>query len=63
MLKKNIRLKVACIEKGIKQYELARFLGIDESLISKHINGIRELSEENINKATEFLRVNKENII
>ena len=63
MLKKNIKLKVACIEKRIKQYELARLLGIDESLISKHINGVRELSEENINKAAEFLKVNKKSIL
>ena len=62
MLKKNIKLKLICIEKGVKQYELARFLGIDESLISKHINGARELSEENKNKVAEFLKVKKENM-
>lgn len=35
----NIPLKVALIERGIKQFDLSRLLGVDPAKVSKIVNG------------------------
>ncbi len=61
-IKRNINLKKILIDRGIKQYEIANVLGIDESLISKHINGARELREEIKEKLAKLINIKKEDI-
>lgn len=61
-IKRNYNLKKILKEKGIKQYELARAVGIDESLISRHIIGARELQNETKEKIANILGVKKEEI-
>ncbi len=62
MLKKNIKLKIACIEKGIKIYELANEIGVSDSLISKVIAGMRDLDEDKKEKIAIKLDKHKEEI-
>ena len=62
MLKKNIKLKVACIEKGIKIYELADAIGVSDSLMSKVIAGMRNLDEDKKEKIAIKLDKTKEEI-
>ncbi len=52
-------LKIACIKKGIKIYELAKELELTPDYISKVIMGIRNLSEDKKEKAAEILNTPK----
>lgn len=61
-LGKKLWLKELIRVRGLKQYEVAKLISVDESLISKHINGARELSEENKEKVAKILGVKKEYI-
>jgi transcriptional regulator with XRE-family HTH domain len=56
--KKN--LKIACIKKGIKIYELARELEVTPDYLSKVIIGIKKLSDKKKNKASSILGEDKE---
>jgi transcriptional regulator with XRE-family HTH domain len=57
-MKKN--LKIACIKKGIKIYELARELEVTPDYLSKVIIGIKKLSDKKKNKASSILGEDKE---
>jgi len=46
MTEKGKELKIACIREGIKQYELARAVGVSESLISLVAAGERHIDEK-----------------
>lgn len=61
-LGKNLYLKNLIKRKGFREYEIARLIGVDESLISKHITGARELNEERKEKIAKILNVKKEDI-
>ena len=62
-IKRNMNLKKLIKQAGVKQYEVAATLGIDESLLSKYIWGARKMPEDAINKLAELLEVNKSEII
>ena len=51
----NKNLKIACIKKGIKIYELARELEVTPDYLSKVIIGIKKLSDEKKKKASSIL--------
>ena len=61
-LGKNLFLKELIKRRGFRQYEIARLIGIDESLISKHITGARELNNERKERIAKILNVGKEDI-
>jgi len=42
----NIPLKVALIERGIKQFDLSRLLGVDPAKVSKIVNGWTNPNEQ-----------------
>jgi len=46
MTEKGIELKIACLREGIKQKELARAVGVSESLISLVTTGERHINEK-----------------
>jgi len=46
MTEKGIELKIACLREGIKQCELARAVGVSESLISMVAAGERHIDEK-----------------
>jgi len=54
MFDKKIELKVACLEKGITQRELAKRLGVTSVYISYVIMGVRELGD---NRKIEAARI------
>jgi len=61
-LGKKLWLKELIRRRGFRQYEIARLISVDESLISKHITGARELNDENKEKVAKILNVKKEDI-
>lgn len=54
----NIKLQI--FRKGIHQNQLARTLGMDETLLSKIIRGFREPSEAQRKKLAEYLEANEQ---
>lgn len=61
-IKRNYLLKEMIKRKGWRQYEIAKMAGFDEALLFRHINGSRELTEENKEKLAEILKIKKEDI-
>jgi plasmid maintenance system antidote protein VapI len=61
-IKRNYQLKEMIKRKGWRQYEIAKIAGFDEALLSRHINGSRELTDENKEKLAKILEVKKEDI-
>jgi transcriptional regulator with XRE-family HTH domain len=53
-------LKLALWRKGIRQNRFARMLGIDESLLSKMVNGFREPDSHTRTKIAELLESNEQ---
>jgi len=61
-LGKNLFLKELIKRRGFRQYEIARLLGVHESLLSKYVIGARKLNEERKEKLAKILNVKKEDI-
>ena len=54
-IKRNTNLKIECIKKDVKIYELANSIGVTPDYLSKVIMGIRNLSPEKKNMAAKIL--------
>ncbi len=52
-------LKLQIFRKGIHQYQLARALSLDETLLSKIIHGYREASEAQRKLLADYLQVSE----
>jgi transcriptional regulator with XRE-family HTH domain len=50
-----LNLKLCILQSGIRQNQLAQAVGIDESLLSKIINGFRESNSEQRKRIAHFL--------
>lgn len=55
----NTRIKIKMLKSGIKQWELARLLGISESALSRKLRG--ELPEEEQDRIVAVIERGKEN--
>jgi transcriptional regulator with XRE-family HTH domain len=53
-------IKIQIFRKGIHQNQLARILGMDETLLSKIIRGYREPSEAQRKQLAEYLQVSEQ---
>lgn len=51
----NVGLKVALIERGLKQIELSRLLGCDPAKVSKIVNGWIDPDQEMKRKIARFV--------
>ena len=58
----NIRLKVLMIEKGIKNFDLAKHLGVDPTKSSQIVHGWIDPAPETKQKIADFLGVNEAEI-
>ena len=58
----NKQLKMAMIEKGIKNFDLARHLNVDPAKISKILNGWVNPADDLKEKIAGFLGVPKESL-
>ena len=56
----NIRLKVLMIEKGIKNFDLAKHLGVDPTKSSQIVHGWIDPDPVTRQKIAEFLEVDQE---
>lgn len=61
-LGKKLWLQELIKRKGFRQYEIAKLLGINESLFSKYVIGAREINEERKEKLAKILNVKKEDV-
>jgi DNA-binding XRE family transcriptional regulator len=52
---KNLKIKIALIEKGETQYRLAQILECDPSVVSRIVNGWIQPDKETKNKISKFL--------
>ena len=55
----NIRLKVLMIEKGIKNFDLAKHLGVDPTKSSQIVHGWIDPDPETKKRIAEFLGVDQ----
>jgi transcriptional regulator with XRE-family HTH domain len=53
-------IKIQIFRKGIHQNQLARILGMDETLLSKIIRGYREPSETQRRQLADYLEVSEQ---
>ena len=51
----NVSLKIAIIERGIRQFDISRLLGCDPAKVSKIVNGWIEADEETKGKLSRYL--------
>ena len=51
----NVPLKIAIIQRGIKQFDLSRLLGVDPAKVSKIVNGWTEPNKETKRKISQYL--------
>lgn len=56
------RLKIIMIEKGIRNFDMAKHLGVDPSKVSKIVNGWIEPDETLKKRIAEYLGVPQESI-
>jgi len=61
-LEKNLYLKELIKRRGFRQYEIAKLIGVHDSLISKYILNGQGLSDERKEKLAKILNVKKEDI-
>ena len=61
-LGKNLFLKDLIKRKGFRQYEIAKLIGVHDSLISKYILNGQGLKDERKEKLAKILNVRKEDI-
>lgn len=61
-LEKRLFLKELILRRGYRQYEVARKIGMNETLLSRYIIGARGLSDERKEKIAKLLNVRKEDI-
>ena len=60
MFNRKIELKIACVEKGIKLYELAEKLGVTPDYIYQVIGGVGNLSYIKQVEASQILGIPRE---
>ncbi len=53
MVKNNVKIRIAMLETGMKQWELARILGMSESVLSRRLRD--ELPEDEQDKIVELI--------
>lgn len=63
MVIEKIRLKTILLQKGIKQWQLAKMIGIHETNLSKIMVGRLEPSEKLVNKICNALKIKKLELI